>query len=286
VSFAQQIYVNANSVEKKTMFSKRAASFPAIYPDSNSGARKKAKGALGSSGWVDITSYRDEMAPAFGPHGSQWLGGGMVAYPNINSRQPMLESDNPIDTPTISPLVKTILVKGGSTPKTYKSGEAVAMKPTQKVGKHVNYRNMWYWAFTPDDQDAELIILREGFELGANEYRTVSVALQDACEVSGSLGWEDVSDGRELPANEFPIVGKTYSMTVHPNHPAGPSLLVTYLDIGPRGTPDETSVFNGRKVESDHTHWVCIHPSTTGRWYGITTYAQTDEPRFTTAVPP
>jgi hypothetical protein len=287
VSFAQQIYVKANSAEKKTMmFSKRVASFPAIYPDSNSGARKRAKGGLGSSGWVDLTSYRDEMATEFGPHnGSQWLGaGGQMSYPNINSAQPMLESDNPIDTPTISPLVKTLLIKGGATAKIYKLGEVVAMTPTNKVGKHVNYRGMWYWMFAPNNAAADLVVLREGFELGAHEYRTVSVALQDACEVSGSLGWEDVTTGNALAADEFPVVGRTYAMSVTPNNPAGPSLTVTYLDIGPRGTPEKTSTVNGAPVLSDHTHWVCIHPSTKGRFYGVTEYNATDSGLFTTNV--
>jgi hypothetical protein len=151
------------------MLSKRSADFPEIYPDSNSGARKKSKGALGSNGWVELTSYKDEMAATFGPHsGNAWLGeGGQVTYPNINSANPMLESDNHLDEASISPLVKTLLIKGGSTEKEYMLGEVVTMKPVGAVGKHVNYRKMWYWTFSTD-LDAELVVLREGFVLGAN----------------------------------------------------------------------------------------------------------------------
>jgi hypothetical protein len=195
-------------------------------------------------------------------------------YPNINAAQSMLQSDNPIDTPTISPLVKTILLRGGPARQTFKIGEIVVLsKSPQKVNRDVNYHNCFFWKVTPNARanapgsiDTHLFVLREGLDLQPNEYKTVSVAVQDAVEVSGNIGWYDVGRQVQLGRNDHPIEGRHYQASVFPH--LGFRMDVTYIHIGPRG-PCETSIHGGVAANTDHTHWVCIHPAKHGPDYGV-----------------
>ena len=163
------------------------ANLPIIYAADSGEARKRAKGAVLSGGWVDVT-----------PHGYESRFG-TPAYPNINGFSSFLESDNPLDTPALAPLIKIILVKNGdkSDEKIVQPGTVVALGNAATVTSDLNYSNKMCYDLTLNGGHA--FVFPEGFTVRVGEVKAVAVAVQDACEVNLNAGagrsfWSLVGD--------------------------------------------------------------------------------------------
>ena len=148
------------------------ANLPVIYAADNGEARKRAKGAVLSGGWVDVT-----------PHGYESRFG-TPAYPSINGFSSFIESDNPLDTPALAPLVKIILVKNGdkSDEKIVQPGTVVALAAADELGSDLNYSKKACYDLSRTG--AHAFVFPEGFTVRVGEVKAVAVAVQDACEVN------------------------------------------------------------------------------------------------------
>jgi hypothetical protein len=225
-------------------------SYPQIYSNGNELPRKRAKGALWTDSWVDLT--RHEYGESLGD----------ANYPHINKTHNLIESDNLIDTATLAPLVQTILIRGGTDEKIYHPGSIEFLHhATNKAPAHnVNYGGKTYWeegdGTKPEDY---VFVFPEGFVLKKNEFRTVAVAVADAVEVLTQDGetddkpWLFFNNGKHI-LKEALQGGELYSLHRKTGRD-GIGMTCTYLYKG----------------NSPYSHWVCIHnrDDTDDTLYGV-----------------